>query len=503
MSTTTTTNTTTSTIKSISQLSNPTILPIEGYTKPIAFTTNILIVGGSYSGLSCLKSLKNHFKHRCSLPQYSKVLLSPDDDEIGQTQTNYPPKRVSITLIEPKSGLLNVIGIPQSIVDPKFAESQYLNYDNLKGLKFDKIISQDLQIINQFHSRLNKRNSNSIASNSTASDDIEYDETYSIEDDIDGVGNLQFGFEINFIHGKVTYLDDNKAQYSLTTTDSNSSDLPEKAMIDFDYVILATGKDRSWPTTPLAYIPSYFINEMIQSYTQIENHNIISIIGAGAVGIELASDIKRKFPLKTVNLIHPHENFPPEPLSLEFKQKVKETLIKSKVNLILNTRIKEESSNGDLITSENKIIHSNLNYWCNSHKSNIEILSTPLLKQFKTAQNNLLINDYLQLSNTITNHTIENFFVIGDLIEKPIIKSAGWAAYTGRQIANNLVSYLLDSKFIEPFPDVSLMPRGMVILGGDGNLVSELSGVVELNNASYVEEYKDYCFGKIKATLDV
>ena len=41
----------------------------------------------------------------------------------------------------------------------------------------------------------------------------------------------------------------------------------------------------------------------------IERADIVSVIGAGAVGIEIAGDIKTEFPNKTVNLIHPHETF--------------------------------------------------------------------------------------------------------------------------------------------------------------------------------------------------
>lgn len=82
-------------------------------------STNILIVGGSYSGLSALVALKNHFQQR-------------------------PPSlRISITLIEPKAGLLNVLGVPRAIVDPEFAKTQFVPLQDLHDLYFDHLVSDD------------------------------------------------------------------------------------------------------------------------------------------------------------------------------------------------------------------------------------------------------------------------------------------------------------------------------------------------------------------------
>ena len=81
-------------------------------------------------------------------------------------------------------------------------------------------------------------------------------------------------------------------------------------------MILATGRDRNWPTTPLATTYGQYMLEMDNARQEIANADTISVIGAGAVGIEFAGDIKTEFPHKTVNLIHPHECFPQEPLSM-------------------------------------------------------------------------------------------------------------------------------------------------------------------------------------------
>lgn len=428
-------------------LSVPTILkPATDHA--ISFNTNILIVGGAYAGLSTVRSLAHHFNRRIKDPFIKLKLIN---------------SRVSITMVEPKSGLLNILGIPRAIVDVEFAKTQYISFEDFYDLKFDKVVSDQEEVLNNLVTEQN-------------------------------TGNNENGFELNFVHGRVTHLHEHEAEYQLIEND-------QTAKIQFDYVVLASGRDRSWPTTPNAYTTKSFLGEMAQSKNEVDTNDIISIIGAGAVGIEIAGDIKHHCPDKTVNLMHPYETFPPEPLSTEFQNIIYKSLVDSGVNVHLNTRISKELPNGDLETTKGDIIKSDLNYWCNAHKNNISILSESLQREFVTSRKNVLVNEYLQLLNK--DKKLDTFFCIGDIVELPIIKSAGWAMYMGRLVANNIVSMILDNILIEPFPDLTQMPRGMVIIAGNGEIISELSGEVELNHKGYVEEYKDYCIGKIRSTIGV
>ena len=57
--------------------------------------------------------------------------------------------------------------------------------------------------------------------------------------------------------------------------------------------------------------------------------------------------------------------------------------------------------------------------------------------------------------------------------------------------------------FVELFPDLNAIPYGMVIVGGNNEIISELAGEVEVDNEHYKQEYEDYCIGKIRATIDM
>ncbi|KAI3405529.2 hypothetical protein KGF56_001547 [Candida oxycetoniae] len=445
-----------------------------------SFTSNILIVGGSYSGLAALRSLQTKLSQRFIQLQ-------------AKEKQNSAP--ITITLVEPKNGLLNIIGIPKSVVDPKFAKTQYIPFCQLKHVKFTTIISND---------------DKSIYNEGRVDDNGESESWYD-----DKKNDTFEGVNVRFVQGKVTHLDQYRAQYVLNNVADSGS---HEGTIEFDYVILASGRDRAWPVTPRANTMSEYMEDMERICNMIRDANNSSVIGAGAVGIELAADIKTKFPEKTVNLIHPYEHFPSEPqLSTEFKQMVQDSIERSGVNVYLNTRINtslsaSESSQsstflssykGDLVTQDTKkVIHSDLNLWCTSKTNNISFLSSDLASKYVT-NGDIDVNDYLQLSSS-SSPTIPNFFVLGDLVNLPIIKSAGWAMYMGRQTANNITSMIFENgQLVEPMADLKNVPKGMVLVGGNDEIISELAGEVQLNHEWYKKEYLDYCIGKIRATLDV
>ena len=84
-------------LKGYDNLSTPTLFN-DRNLHPIArsFTTNILIVGGAYSGLSALRSLQLHLANR-----YNAL-----------NRSSHPPiKKLSLTIVEPRNGLLNILGI--------------------------------------------------------------------------------------------------------------------------------------------------------------------------------------------------------------------------------------------------------------------------------------------------------------------------------------------------------------------------------------------------------
>ncbi len=92
--------------------------------------------------------------------------------------------------------------------------------------------------------------------------------------------------------------------------------------------------------------------------------NYIYILGA--VGIEVAAEIKHKHPDKNTILIHPHGFLPPEPdLPENFKKLTYLTLLQMGVNVILNKRIKtDDKENKVVITTDGDRYKSDLTVSC-------------------------------------------------------------------------------------------------------------------------------------------
>ena len=128
---------------------------------------------------------------------------------------------------------------------------------------------------------------------------------------------------------------------------------------------------------------------------------------------------------------------------------------------------------------------------------------TAYLRELRDKQQKHIYQPVLAALQCRSKHNNREFFVLGDLVELPIIKSAGWAMYMGRQVANNLSNLIFNGIFVEPFPDLNAIPYGMVIVGGNNEIISELAGEVEVDNEHYKQEYEDYCIGKIRATIDM
>lgn len=406
--------------------------------KAIPLSTNVLIIGGAYAGLSALVAMKNHARNRTC------------------------DTKISATIIEPKAGLLNILGIPRAIVDVDFAKTQYVPFQNLQDLKFHRLISDDQQVCDGLGKSLGS----------------------------DSEENLS----ITYVQGAVSELTSQSAVYALNNDASN------KQTIAFEYVVIATGRNRQWPTSPLAFNYDSYMEEMVEFNKNVIQSKSIGVIGAGAVGIEIAGDIKNRYKDKDVYLIHPHEKFPPEPLSEEFQDACRQSLERGGVSIMTQRRVATESEDKKLTFTDGTELQTDFNYWCNAFRNNTDIFEGDL-KKYISPKNNVYVNEYLQLEMPEQVDCLPNVFAIGDLVEFPIIKSAGWALYMGRQVANNILLMILDGKLVENMPDLTKMPKGMVLIAGNEELVSLLDGVVELNNENYVEEYKDYCLGKIRVTL--
>ncbi|CCH42983.1 hypothetical protein BN7_2529 [Wickerhamomyces ciferrii] len=404
------------------------------------FGTRILFIGGSYGGLASIKKF------------------------ISLYIENNATKPIELILLDPRAGFINILGIPLAIIDPKFAAESYLNVEN-NNIKFNHVETLDPILKN----RILKAKTN-----------IKSPDT----------------LKISYIQGScVSFINKNSINYQLT----GSEDFKQ---LSFDYTVFSTGRKRAWPFDPQGFTQEQFVKEMGTSTAKIEKAKTISIIGAGALGIEIAGEIKAEMPEKNVILIHPHPDIPPEVYAAKnFKVSVEKHIRDLNIDLKLNTRIAKEEENGDLITTTGDVIKSELNFWCNFHSNNIQ----PFLPVFQDKVE--LPKGEIKVEETLLVKGLKNIFAIGDVVNLPIIKTAGGAYHQGERVANSLFNILIRNEETYHKVDLKIYPAGMTVVIGRHKSVSQYNnigdGEIKVNDEDVLGYYHDYCTTSTKNTMNI
>lgn len=124
----------------------------------------------------------------------------------------------------------------------------------------------------------------------------------------------------------------------VTELTTHSAVLSTGETINFSHLVLATGAAQSPPAKLLARTKRLACAEIQTLQSAIVGAKKIALVGGGAVGVQLAGDIKSFFPSKEVVLVHSRQgvltSFESEELSLY----VQEKLAKMGVRVILGER---------------------------------------------------------------------------------------------------------------------------------------------------------------------
>ncbi|ODV64290.1 uncharacterized protein ASCRUDRAFT_73946 [Ascoidea rubescens DSM 1968] len=408
---------------------------------------NILIVGGAFGGLSALKSIINNITKNQTA--YSSAL----------SNKNILKLNLDITVLEPRNGFINILGIPLALLDLKHANESYFEY-NQKTL--------NLPINN----------------------------TLNISDSII--------IKINHIKDRCHRLYSDHA-----ITSSNQ-------VLNFDYCSVSTGRTRNWPLDPKGLTRLQFVDEMGQSLKKIKSANSVVVIGGGALGVEVAGEIKQHYPDKSVKLIHPHANILKEPkLPKEFAEKSTEILqnVIGKENTLLNTRVLDEIKKGNnkndglitLITNnpEHKEIKADLVYWCNSHKNNIDYLkfeNSPFLGSLNQF-------DQVRINNDCSIKGFEDkIFAAGDITDLDFVKSAGGAMHCGGISGDNISNVIFSEFNAQNLPKsfITLPGAHMSVTFGNKSVITCTGeGEILFNAPRALMKYTDYCNKLVSKKLDL
>ncbi|KAJ2607089.1 hypothetical protein H4S08_004936 [Coemansia sp. RSA 1365] len=118
--------------------------------------------------------------------------------------------------------------------------------------------------------------------------------------------------------------------------------------LGFDYVIVALGVGRNAPIGVGVKTQGDFEITLRQTHANIQEARSVTVVGAGAVGIELAADVKEVFPDKHVRLVHSRDQVLAGPFSVTLRQRVEQALVQMGVEVVLGQRVVKQRQISDV-----------------------------------------------------------------------------------------------------------------------------------------------------------
>lgn len=251
---------------------------------------------------------------------------------------------------------------------------------------------------------------------------------------------------LHFKHGSVTKVD--PASKIASWRDRHGKAQQQT----YDYLVMATGLKRHWPAVPKSGSFTDYnqdAKEFIEQITGSDPANCqgrrVVVIGAGAVGVEFAAEIKNHYPKINVTLVHSRaEVLSSEPLPSDVKDRARQLLIEEGVELVLGSRASVETlSNGQSLVALANGETITADFVIDSTKKGTpttDILPSECLNEDKE----IMVHQSLVFKDTIPNAA--SHLGVGDVIAWTGIKRAGSATVMGQAAAQNIYASILNAE---------------------------------------------------------
>ncbi len=281
--------------------------------------------------------------------------------------------------------------------------------------------------------------------------------------------NVVQGCDDHFVMKRATVKAINYSSKIVTYTSHEEND--HDYSITYDYLILATGSTYPSPIKPHIAIETR--QEMEESFRdtgkRIKNSQRILVIGGGAVGIEMAGELKAFYPHKTIMLLDRHTELLSNQNVPKVRPHIKKALEDHGVQLLLGQTLvgerftEHQFGYKKLTTESGMVIESDAQLVCVGMKANTNLMTDPSCLDERSF---IQVKDTMQVDHqNYENHV----FVLGDASNHPTPKMGYWAMQQGSHLAESLIKHIMVGEALVPFdgPDteaiiIPLGPRGGV-----------------------------------------
>lgn len=192
-------------------------------------------------------------------------------------------------------------------------------------------------------------------------------------------------------------------------------------IIEFDYLILATGSSYSFPGKMSSNDVQGSKKSILRLNEKINAAERVLIVGGGPVGVEFAGEIISKYPQKKITLVHTGIRLIGKPFNPKLGQKLLNTLREMGVQVILEERVllndmksEDFEKTQTYSTDRGRAIEADILLTCYGAKVNNKYLLNYFSEKLDQ-QGRVKVNSHMQVDG------YENIFVVGDLtnIEEP------------------------------------------------------------------------------------
>ncbi|RAH73225.1 putative pyridine nucleotide-disulfide oxidoreductase AMID-like [Aspergillus aculeatinus CBS 121060] len=236
----------------------------------------------------------------------------------------------------------------------------------------------------------------------------------------------------------------------------------------YDFLIAASGLRRAFPTVPQSLERREFLEETRKNVEAIQNAKEgVVVIGGGAVGAEMAAELKDLYPNQKITLIHSREHLlSAEPLPDAFKERICTILREQEVTVILGQRVVDttavETEGGrrvwQLTLSDGTKLTAG--HVMNAASKSVAT-STYLPKEALNEEGLVKIRPSLQFPDNVPN--ADDHFAVGDIVSWSGIKRCGAAMHKGHYAATNVYQRMMAQALSTKPEFVNLQPHPAVM----------------------------------------
>jgi NADH dehydrogenase FAD-containing subunit len=294
---------------------------------------------------------------------------------------------------------------------------------------------------------------------------IPYDDVFQ------GASNVELKFatvqSIDFDARSVCFSATSSSSSSSSSSNNNNDNHQET--LHYDYLIMATGSSYPAPIKPANDNHQDITKEFSETAKNISQAERILVIGGGAVGVELAGELKAFYPEKKIMLLDANNELLSNQNVPKLRPAIKKALLKHGVELFLGHRLKDRFTNHQfgtkrLETDQGLVIESDAQLICVGMKPNIDLMTDPqCLKKGRFIK----VKDTMEVDGPSEKY--KNVFVLGDASNHPTPKLAYWAGEQGKHLAKGISEHILND---EPFKPFLVPPKEILIipLGPNGGM---------------------------------